>query len=319
MTKIKKIAIITIHTFGYVDFIVDRLNSMENVDLTYVNIDLIPFSYRNKFSRISNFFFKLFLSQGLKEKNKTNFIKKVIKDKNIIFDQVMIFRHDKFQKDALIYLKENTIEMTCFLFDGIENYKGQKKTLYLFDTVYSYDKNDVQKYNFQFLTNYIYDDEIQKETKVQTVFNISSFDKRVLFLEKLAYYLKDKNISFRFIVKRKKICNRNNIEIVDQYLPLHEVKKIIAKSSVLIDIQRGNQSGLSFRVFEALGYQKKLITSNADIVNYDFYDKNNIWVISETNYEIPTAFFETDYQEIQTDILNKYKLSNWISVVFKIN
>ena len=35
--------------------------------------------------------------------------------------------------------------MTCFLFDGIENYKDQKKTLTYFDTVYSYDKKDVEK------------------------------------------------------------------------------------------------------------------------------------------------------------------------------
>ena len=72
-------------------------------------------------------------------------------------------------------------------------------------------------------------------------------------------------------------------------------------------------------MFEALGYRKKIITNNHDIVNYDFYDKNNIWVVSETNYEIPTTFFETEYVPIVEEILNKYMLSNWISVVFKTN
>jgi hypothetical protein len=218
----------------------------------------------------------------------------------------------------LIYLRGKTSEMTCFLFDGIENYKEQKKTVRFFDIVYSYDRKDVTKYNFKFLTNYIYDDEIQDDTIVQTVFNIASYDKRIPFLEKLANYLIDKNISYRFIAKNKKKFNHSKIEIIDEYLSLKEVKKIIAKSLVLIDIQRGNQNGLSFRVFEALGYQKKLITSNSDIVNYDFYNKNNICVVSETNFEIPTDFFDSEYQVISEDIVSKYRLNSWILEVFKI-
>ena len=209
--------------------------------------------------------------------------------------------------------------MTSYLFDGIENYKEQKKTLHFFDTVYSYDKKDVEKYKLQFLTNYIYDDEIQNEKPSQIVFNISSFDKRFLFLEKIANYLEGKNISFLFMVRKSKKIDHHNIKIIKDYLSLQEVKKIIANSKVLVDIQRENQSGLSFRVFEALGYRKKIITNNHDIVNYDFYDKNNIWVVSETNYEIPTTFFETEYVPIVEEILNKYMLSNWISVVFKTN
>lgn len=318
MAKIKKIAIISTHSFGYIDFIVEKLISMETVDLTYVNIDSISFSYKNIFSRISNFFSKLFLSEGLKEKNRTSFIKKLIKDKGI-FDQILIIRPDKLQTEALICLRENSIEMTSYLFDGIENYKEQKKTLHFFDTVYSYDKKDVEKYKLQFLTNYIYDDEIQNEKPSQIVFNISSFDKRFLFLEKIANYLEGKNISFLFMVRKSKKIDHHNIKIIKDYLSLQEVKKIIANSKVLVDIQRENQSGLSFRVFEALGYRKKIITNNHDIVNYDFYDKNNIWVVSETNYEIPTTFFETEYVPIAEEILNKYMLSNWISVVFKTN
>lgn len=317
MSKNKKIAIITVFSFGYVDFLVDRLNAAENVDLTYINVDLVAFSYKNIFSRISNFFLKLIFNDGLKDRSKTKYIKELIDSKGL-FDQILIIRHDKIQNEALRYLRGKTTEMTCFLFDGIENYKEQKNTLHYFDTVYSYDRNDVEKYNFKFLTNYIYDDVIKNGKIVQTVFNVSSFDKRVLFLEKLANYLNDKNISFRFILRSTKNNHIENIEIIDEYLPLQEVKKIIANSLVLVDIQRGNQCGLSFRVFEALGYQKKLITSNTDIVNYDFYDKNNIFVVSESNYKIPTEFFETEYKPISEEIVNEYKINSWILQVFKI-
>lgn len=317
MTKIKTVAIITTHSFGYIDFLVDKLNSNEDVDLTYVNIDKIPFHYKNKTSRIINFFLKLFLFPGLKEKNRTDFIKKTF-IKKPLFDQVLIIRPDKLQKEVLFFLKNSTIRMDCFLFDGIENFKNQKKILSYFDTIFSYDKRDVEKYNFRFLTNYIFDDEINQNQITNTAFNISSFDNRFSFLEKLANYLLENQVSFRFIVKKKKLCNHNTIEICNEYLPINEVKEIISKSLVMVDLQKENQYGLSFRVFEALGYNKKLITNNQDIITYDFYNDNNIFVITNENYQIPLAFFQTDYHEIDSEIVNKYKLKNWILKVFDI-
>lgn len=318
MTKYKKIAIITKSSFGYIDFVAERLNLNKNVDLLYINIDKIPFSYKNGFSRTINFFFKLFMGYGLKEKNKTNFIKEAISGKDQ-FDQILVIRPDKLQKEALICLRENSIEMSCYLFDGIENFKAQKDLMHFFDTIYSYDRNDVERYKFKFLTNFIFDDEIENSELIQKVFNISSFDKRFFFLEKLADYLKKNEISFRFIVKKnKKDKHYCNIEIIDKYLGLQEVKKIIAQSKVLIDIQKKNQCGLSFRVFESLGYNKKLITNNPDIINYDFYNKNNIYVISENDLTVPKEFFETEYSKVDSEILDKYKLDNWIYKVFKV-
>ncbi len=317
MTNKKMIAIITTHSFGYIDFLVDKLNLNENIDLTYINIDKIPFVYKNKFSRIVNFILKLVLLTGLKEKNRTNHIKKIISDKEI-FDQILIIRPDKLHKDSLDFLRKSSVQLTCFLFDGIENFKNQKKTITYFDSIYSYDKRDVEKFNFQFLTNYIYDDKISQNTIINKAFTISSFDKRFPLLEKLANYLTVNQVPFRFIVKKNKLLNHNTIEITKKYFPINDVKKIISSSLVMVDLQKNNQFGLSFRVFEALGYRKKLITNNQDIITYDFYNKNNIFVINNENIEIPIDFFESAYEDINPLILNKYKLENWIFEVFKV-
>lgn len=318
MVKTKRIAIVTTHSFGYVDYLANKLNAVENVDLVYINIDSIPFSYKNKLSRIGNVFRKFFSFPGLKEINRTNYIKNVFSKKNS-FDQILIIRPDKISKSALLYLRENTQQLICYLFDGIENFKEQKKILSYFDIVYSYDKKDVEKYNFTFLTNYIYDDEIEKRPITNLAFNISSYDKRFPFLENLAKYLKEIKVSFRFIVKKDKPFIHDLIEISDRYLSIPEVKSIIAESLALVDIQKKNQHGLSFRVFEALGYGKKLITNNQDIITYDFYNPNNIFVITEDNYYIPNDFFDSSYMELSPEILKKYHINNWISVVFDVN
>ncbi len=318
MIKIKKIAILTTHSFGYINFLIEELERMEGVDLKFINIDAIPFKYSNFFSRILNFFLKILFLPSLKDRNKTVFIKNALQSQRL-YDQILIIRPDKLERKSLYFLRQNSVRMITYLFDGIENFKDQKKTLSYFDTVYSYDKVDVENYKFEFITNYIYDTQIEKVPITSTVFNITSFDARFPFLEKLATYFSVNKISFHFIVKKDKMFEHDTIEIIQNYLSIADVKKKMACSSVLVDIQKENQQGLSFRIFEALGYQKKIITNNQDVVNYDFYNPNNIYVISETNYTIPFSFFDSEYLEIDPLIRNKYTLKSWISKVFLID
>lgn len=47
-----------------------------------------------------------------------------------------------------------------------------------------------------------------------------------------------------------------------------------AESETIVDLVRDNQTGLSFRIFEALGLQKKVITNNISVQNYDFFFAN---------------------------------------------
>jgi hypothetical protein len=317
MSKLRKIAIISTHSFGYIDFLVDKLNQNDNVVLTYINIDAIPFKYKNFFSKVYNLILKLLKLPNLKEQNRADFIFKIISGKDK-FDQILIIRPDKFQMKTLEFLKGNTDQLTCYLFDGIENFKNQKKTLSFFNKVFSYDKKDVEKFNFEFITNYIYDDTIHTAEMKHEVFNISSYDKRFGFIEKLANYLSENNISFQFIIRKEQGAFHENIQFVRKYLSICEVKNYIAENKVLVDIQKENQTGLSFRIFEALGYDKKIITNNEDIVRYDFYNPNNICVISEDNINIPATFFESEYEKLEPEIVDKYKLKNWIYQVFNV-
>ena len=95
-----------------------------------------------------------------------------------------------------------------------------------------------------------------------------------------------------------------------------ETVKTIENSKIVFDICNKNQVGLTMRTIEALGSQRKLITTNKDIVNYDFFDKNNIYVFDLESFEIPSAFLETEYHEINENIYKKYSLSSWINTIF---
>src|SRR5690606_12937269 len=151
--------------------------------------------------------------------------------------------------------------LRAFYFDGTGSIPQQINLIPFFDIIYSYDKKDVEKYGLNFITNFIPFD-VNMKNSGRGVFNISSHDKRFETLEKITLQLKEMNFPCNIIVRKEKPLNSENIKVVKDYISLKEVMNYMKGSSVLLDIQKENQEGLSFRVLEALGYEKKLITTN---------------------------------------------------------
>ena len=80
----------------------------------------------------------------------------------------------------------------------------------------------------------------------------------------------------------------------------------------MLDIQHPNQTGLTMRTIEMIGLNKKIITTNSSITEYDFYSPNNVLVIDRENVEIDLAFFETQYEKLEDNIYYNYSLSKWV-------
>jgi hypothetical protein len=86
-----------------------------------------------------------------------------------------------------------------------------------------------------------------------------------------------------------------------------------AESETIVDLVRDNQSGLSFRIFEAIGMQKNVITDNNAIETYDIFETDKIKLLTN-NFE-KINFENSIYPE---NMINKYNIQNWIKTVFKI-
>lgn len=91
-----------------------------------------------------------------------------------------------------------------------------------------------------------------------------------------------------------------------------------AKSSVLVDFLNRKHYGLSLRIFEAIGLDKKLITTNPTIVHYDFYHPNNMFYWNGSNLDELKAFLTLPYVPLAPGLKHKYSFSNWISCAFDI-
>ncbi|RAJ13166.1 hypothetical protein [Olleya aquimaris] len=314
----RKILIVSPRAFGYIDYMVNALKQYDEVEVSVLFLEYA--GYRNKKEKVVNFLSKTFTGVNLK---KTYYflksdIKKIGKQ-----DEVLIIRPDFLSDNFLKLIKKNTKVFNAFYFDSAQRVSRKQDIIHYFDTVYSFDKIDVAKYNFKFITNYIFARSEVNQNPEYLFFNISGNDDDYRFtqLENLGKYIKSKGWSLKFLSfhPKKEKAGRGIIDVIDEIIYVDEAIDLIKKSKILVELQRNNQIGLSFRIFESLGLKKKLITSNTDVVNYDFYNPQNILVVDPDNVVIPDEFVTTPYVEVPEDILEKYTIEHWVKRVFNLN
>ena len=100
------------------------------------------------------------------------------------------------------------------------------------------------------------------------------------------------------------------------YTPLkgEDMHEKYVNSKCILDSAQEGQLGLTIRVMEALGAKKKLITTNEDIVNYDFYKPENIYVYRGI-IDYNDIFFNTNYEELDGKIYSKYSCRRWLGEI----
>jgi len=105
-----------------------------------------------------------------------------------------------------------------------------------------------------------------------------------------------------------------------QFKPIEKTKvqEILTRSQAIVDIEHPGQRGLTMRTFETMGANKKLITTNLNVRQYDFFKEENICVIDRKKPKISAAFWNTCYQPPVPEIYHKYSLAGWMDEVLDL-
>lgn len=310
-----KVLIISSYIFGYMDYAVEEMKK-EGYDVTCFYFDQPPleFHYKNGLNRGVSFLKKL-VGKNIRKDHRYKILKQSLKGKK--FDKTLVIHGQYLDAKTHLFLKSITQKYIAFFFDSLTKMPRQKNVIPFFDKIYSYDSVDCEKNNFSFLTNFIPTEKLRSQKFEYTVFNISSLDHRIGLMKKMAKYFNENSISYEFQLCNRELSSLENFRINSERIDVDQVFPMLQKTKVILDISRNDQVGLSFRVFEALGNEKKLITNNKDIINYDFFNANNIWIINEDEIEIPLSFFSTNYQPVAENIYQKYTLKSWIHTLFE--
>lgn len=313
----QKIVVISLDHWNYDKHIISDLQAK---GITSQHINFGDYKHPSLFSRIKNFFFKVLFKKNLKKVLRQEYIIEKLKTIGKQ-DQILVINPDLIEKKYHLKIKGHTDKYIAYLYDSVARYPVQDLLEGVFDEIYSFDTDDVKKYNFKPTTNYNY---LEKkdfqwiEAPNYQLFYLASYDDRMALLSEIAQKLNAIKVTFRFIIVTKKVKEIPLIEIRKERINQEDLGEFYNQTNVILDLVRDQQTGLSFRIFEAMAYQKKIITSNAAVRNYDFYNPNNILVLDENNLQIDASFFTTMYQPIPDEIYQKYTLSHWVDTIFEL-
>lgn len=314
-----KICLISFDHWEYDKYIVDNLKE-KGITATHINTGKFRYHYPTPFHRIYNFLNKVFFKRNIKKIKQREYIldefKKLGKQ-----DKILVVNPELIPADIHKKIKTFTAEYIAYLYDSSKRYPIEHLLDGIFDRIFSFDKDDVNKYGFLHITNYIYLEKKPLKTNFRyKLFMILSVDDRLPTLNKIAYKLDDLGVNYKIIlVSKHKPDNLNpNITWQKNILKLPELEQYMAESEIFMDIIRDNQDGLSFRVFESLAWQRKLISTNKTIPEYSFYTPENILIIDKDDIDISPDFLTIAYKPLPEAVYNQYTLDNWVNTVFEL-
>lgn len=294
-----------------------------NIDAKHIDASKFKYKYKSLFDKVSNSINKIFFNKNIKKIALEEYILKQLQELGHQ-DIILFIRPDRINKKAHLEIKKLTSKYVSYIYDSCTRFPIDHLLDNIFDEIFSFDLIDAKKYNFTFISNYIYLDkkEINPNNKINNnVFIVMSIDERFDFLNKLADYLDNHNINFKFIAVGKKTPKNinQNITFSRKVLTPQEFQNDLENSKIFLDLIRKGHNGLSFRIFEALAMQRKIITTNKSISEYDFYNPNNILILDENSeINIDIDFFTTTYEPVSDDVYYKYTIENWVKAVFKL-
>lgn len=208
----------------------------------------------------------------------------------------------------------------AYLYDSLARSPVSEAWLRRYDEVFSFEKEDAERHGLRKLHNFMYEEGApQSDTAPRyKAFLVMAGLDRLPLLDTIASRLEHAGYpAYKFMVQYKKPGTvSSQITFFRERLSLDDVAPYIRDSDILIDLVRPRQSGLSFRVFEGMMYGKKVITNNASVREYDFFDPANILVIGDESPDIPTAFLEGKYRPVPDHIRRRYTLQDWCETVF---
>lgn len=181
------------------------------------------------------------------------------------------------------------------------------------DRIYTFDKADSDKYGFIYwgFNYYSKNKEISLSKITNDIYYTGGIKgERYEMIKTLYDFFQRNNVSCNFDIalcgnKEKKSDSR--LTYRKHWISYENVLRMVLSSNCILEVMQKNQSGPSLRYFEAVVYNKKLLTNNSNIVNFPFYDSR--WMKIFKNIE------DIDVDWILKDERIDYKYNNEFSPV----
>ena len=154
----------------------------------------------------------------------------------------------------------------------------------LYDLIVSYDVNECKRYGFAYHPTVMSYSEIEEDDSIpKSDALFIARDKGRLQLA-IDIYNKLTNAGlkcdFRILgVDKNKQVNCKGIKYLDTLIPYRETLRYIVQTKCIVELLQENAEGCTFRTWEALLYNKYLITNNQSLKTTKYYNKASMSII----------------------------------------
>ena len=228
--------------------------------------------------------------------------------------------------DVKLFKKINPLSRTIiYQWDSLENLPFDFDFIAAFDFKFTFDHNDAQNHEGLKLRPLFFTKEFKKNKSDKIEYEFATVGGFQFRRVNIINVLKNQFPGFKFKIRLRTFLTlnifHNIIKIgLKKYfdyalfrdLNRTEISILLNKSKVIIDIPNKGQTGLSMRTIEALGLQKKIITTCSHINKYNFFDSNNHLIIDDCSKSEILEFLEKPYKKTADVVISKYSLKGFI-------
>ncbi len=252
--------------------------------------------------------------------------------------EVFIIRGEGMTAHALRGLRERfkNARFQLYLWDSVQRSPGCQDLIPLVDRTWTYDIRDAKAFPaFHFTPNFY----TLPQTRSFTAAPVTDFTwdlaffgtahaDRLKVISRLAKKLSPTVRFFRFFYFQSPVMYyfRKFFDPAFSFFTPEELSlkpkfgkewdDIVSRTSAILDVHHPEQGGLTIRTLESLALGFKVVTTDASIRDYEFYNPTQIHVIDRDDPEIPEAFLRKPNDFAVHPKIRELELTSWLGKVF---
>jgi hypothetical protein len=323
-----RILVISVKTFNYEQFIVQKLEEL-GAHVTF-------FDERPRNTVLIKGLIRI--KKDLYSRQIENYYNKILNEvKDFEFDYLFVIKGEVIPIFFLLNFKESHPNTTLiyYTWDSFKNNPHSFENLFIFDKKYTFDPNDASDFGLNFRPLFYIDNynTLKNEKNYNLLYdvlfigtahsdrysvsqNVSNWCRNNGMIAFNYYYISSYFVYLYKVIFDKSFKNFKFKDLSFRSLSINDLIDLYSKSKIILDINHTAQSGLTMRTIEALGSNKKIITTNSNIIKYHFYNPQNVLVIERNQSIFPLDFFSTPFIRYQQSFYDYMSIEGWLNSIF---
>nr|WP_274572112.1 hypothetical protein [Neisseria sp. 3986] len=239
----------------------------------------------------------------------------------------LCIRANIYPKAIIRKIREHAAFCVNYHWDGIGRFPDIIDYLPYFDRFFVFDKKDVGRYpqhRFTATTNFYFDFPVGQPEQNGGLYFLGGYEMhRSLDTKRFLDAARRLKLPLDFHIyckdrRAQKVLGREGVTYLnrDTVLDFEQNLQKVAACGVVVDFVQFSGYGLSFRFFDAMRFDKKVITNNRTVREYDFYHPDNIFIWDGKNTGGLVEFLRKPYVPLDPAVKQYYSFGSWIWRMF---